>query len=62
VDAYVVVEQNRLRYLRLNKKKLHVDLYQGLQDAIAAGDNSATTIGQRIILPSSFIGGPHHMV
>ncbi len=30
VDAYMVIEQNRLKYLRLNKKKLHVDLYQGL--------------------------------
>jgi hypothetical protein len=62
VDAYVVIEQNRLKYLRLNEKKLHKDLYQGLQDAIAAGDTSAAAIGQMIILPSSFIVGPHHMV
>jgi hypothetical protein len=51
-----------LKYLRLNKKKLHMDLYQGLQDAIATGDNSAAAIGQRIILPSSFTVGPRHMV
>ncbi len=62
MDAYAAIEQNRLKYLRLNKKKLRVDLYQGLQDAIAVGDNNATTIGQRIILPCSFIVGPHHMV
>jgi len=54
VDAYATIEQNRLRYLRLNQKKLRADLYQGLQDAIVAGDNNAATIGQRIILPSSF--------
>jgi hypothetical protein len=54
VDAYAVVEQNRLRYLRHNKKKLHVDLYQSLQDAIVIGDNNTAAIGQRIILPSSF--------
>jgi hypothetical protein len=30
VDAYAVIEQTRLTYLRLNKKKLHADLYQGL--------------------------------
>ncbi len=30
VDVYAVVEQNRLKYLRLNKKKLHANLYQGL--------------------------------
>ncbi len=58
----MVIEQNRLRYLRLNKKKLRADLYQGLQDAIIASDNSVATIGQRIILPSSFTVGPRHMV
>jgi hypothetical protein len=62
MDAYVAIEQNRLRYLRLNHKKFRVDLYQGLHDAVVAGDNNAITIEQRIILPSSFIGGPHHMV
>jgi hypothetical protein len=62
VDAYAAIEQNRLKYLRLNKKKLRADLYQGLQDAIATGDNSAVAIGQRIIPPSSFTIGPCHMV
>jgi hypothetical protein len=51
-----------LKYLRLNKKKLRADLYQGLQDAIAVGDNSAIAIGQRIIQPSFFTVGPRHMV
>ncbi len=62
VDAYAAIKQNRLKYLRLNQKKLRADLYQGLQDAIAVGDTSAITIGQRIILPSSFTVGPRHMV
>jgi hypothetical protein len=62
VDAYVIVEQTRLTYLYLNQKKLCADLYQCLQDAIVVGDNSVTAIEQRIILPSSFIGGPRHMV
>jgi hypothetical protein len=34
MDAYVVVEQNRLRYLCLNQKKIRVDLYQGLQEPL----------------------------
>jgi hypothetical protein len=34
LDAYTVVEQNCLRYLCLNKKKLRVDLYQGLHDTM----------------------------
>jgi hypothetical protein len=45
MDVYVVVKQNHLKYLRLNKKKLRADLYQGLQDAIVGGDNSAVAIG-----------------
>jgi hypothetical protein len=43
-------------------EKLHADLYQGLQDAIAACDNSVVAIRQKIILPFSFIRGPRHMV
>jgi hypothetical protein len=62
VDAYAAIEQNHLRYLRLNQKKFRVDLYQGLQDTIVASDNSAVAIEQRIILPSSFTAGPCHMV
>jgi hypothetical protein len=62
VDVYAAIEQNRLKYLRLNQKKLCADLYQGLQDTIIASDNNIATIGQRIILPSSFIADPRHMV
>ncbi len=62
MDAYAAIEESHLKYLRLNKKKFHMDLYQGLQDAIIAGDNSAAAIRQRIILPSSFTVGPRHMV
>jgi hypothetical protein len=45
VDAHVTIEQNRLKCLLLNKKKLRADLYQGLQDAIVASDNNAVVIG-----------------
>jgi hypothetical protein len=62
MDAYVAIEQNHLKYLRLNKKKLRADLYQGLQDTITTGDNNTTAIGQIIIMPSSFTVGPCHMV
>jgi hypothetical protein len=27
VDAYAAIEQNHLKYLRLNKKKLRTDIY-----------------------------------
>jgi hypothetical protein len=62
VDAYAAIEQSRLNYLRRNQKKLRADLYQGLQDALEAGDTNTTTLGTRIVLPSSFTGGPRFMV
>ncbi len=45
MDAYAGVEQSRLKYLHLNKKKFCADLYQSLQDVIVAGDNNAADIG-----------------
>jgi len=62
VDAYAAIEQSRLNYLRRNQKKLRADLYQGLQDTLEAGDTDTTTLGTRIVLPSSFTGGPRFMV
>ena len=60
VDMYTVIEQARLNYLRFNQKQIRAELYNGLQDALISGD-SATNVGQRIILPSSFTGGPRQM-
>ena len=58
VDMYTVVEQTCLNYLRFNQKQIRAELYiNGLQDAMISGD-SITNVGQRIILPSSFTGGP----
>ncbi|KAH8939712.1 hypothetical protein BDL97_15G050400 [Sphagnum fallax] len=43
-----------------------VDAYaaieQRLQDALEAGDTDTTTLGRRIVLPSSFTSGPRFMV
>ncbi|GES88499.1 uncharacterized protein LOC112012066 [Rhizophagus clarus] len=59
IDQYAKVEQNRLNYLRHNQASLRTDLYNGVSDAIHTGDS--TQVGQRIILPSSFAGGPRQM-
>ena len=57
---YTVMEQTHLNYLRFNQKQIRAELYNGLQDAMYSGD-STTNVGQRIILPSSFTGGPRQM-
>jgi hypothetical protein len=62
VDAYAAILHSRLNYLQRNQKKLRANLYQGLQDALEAGDTYTTTLGRRIVLPSSFMGGPRFMV
>src|ERR1700722_9526842 len=60
VDQYAKIEQERLNYLKLNQSTLRAEMYQGTVDAIYAGDIS-NNIGRRIILPSSFTGGPRQM-
>ena len=60
VDMYAKIESERLLYVRLNQKKLRVDDYVHLRDAIANDDN-ANNLGQLVILPSTFTGSPRHM-
>lgn len=62
VDAWAATDQGRLSWLKHNQSKLRVDLYKGLTDAI--GNDVQTTLrelGQRYILPSSYIGGSRFM-
>ena len=61
VDAYLKVESGRLNWQRNNQNTLRADLYRGLQDAVEAGDNDMRTLGRRVVLSSSFIGGPRAM-
>ncbi|XP_057414959.1 uncharacterized protein LOC130709848 [Lotus japonicus] len=61
VDSYAMVESNRLYYLRYNQDAIHKDFLAGLEDAITRGDNDSSSIGSRIILPSSFTGGRRYM-
>ena len=64
-DMYSKVEGARLKFLKENQDKLRVELYSGLQDAMAqneAGKGSEVErIGQMIVLPASFTGSPRYM-
>ncbi|XP_043473610.1 uncharacterized protein LOC122505828 [Leptopilina heterotoma] len=59
VDVWSKVEGERLKYIRLQQKKLRAELYCGLMDYInnKAKDENVRP-GKMIILPSTFIGGP----
>ncbi|TDL14451.1 hypothetical protein BD410DRAFT_702923, partial [Rickenella mellea] len=63
VDMWASADQNRLNYLLKNQNQIRASLYSGLEDAIATADGviDLNELGQRIILPSSYIGGPRHM-
>ena len=60
--AFAKIENQRLHFLRMNQDKLRADSYQGILDHVNSGDAQAEKrIGQRVVLPSSFTGGPRHM-
>ncbi|KAK9068544.1 hypothetical protein SSX86_012659 [Deinandra increscens subsp. villosa] len=61
VDAYIAIERNRLDYFAQNQNDLRTDILRGVEDAIGRGDTHGRNIGKRIILPSSFTGGPRYM-
>jgi hypothetical protein len=55
------METQRLNYIHHNQKKLRADNYQNFQDQMLANDNDANVIGQRVILPATYTGGPRYM-
>ena len=59
-DMYAKIESERLSYIRHNQSLLRADSYIHLRDAISS-DVQPSEIGQRVILPSSFTGGPRYM-
>jgi len=61
VDVYCKIETERLQFLRHEQTTLQADCYQDLRDAILDGDGDPNNVGHRIILPSTFTGGPHYM-
>uniref|UniRef100_A0A0R0LIE8 ATP-dependent DNA helicase n=1 Tax=Glycine max TaxID=3847 RepID=A0A0R0LIE8_SOYBN len=61
VEAYTMVESERLSYIRNNKKKLRVDKYCSLQTSLDAGSSKDSSKGKRVILPSTFVGSPRYM-
>ena len=62
VDPYAGVEEQRLRWARNNQGQLRTGLYQGLCDAFQSGGTNTSSVGKKVILPSSFTGGPRYML
>lgn len=58
---YIKLETTRLEYFRKEQSNFRREVYQGIVDSVSAGECRGDRIGQRILLPSSFIGGPRDM-
>lgn len=63
VEMYSKIELERLMYFKSDggQKKIRAELYNHLEDYISSNDHiEASKIGKKLILPSSFIGGPRN--
>jgi hypothetical protein len=61
VDLYSMIESQRLSYIRENQREIRSDFLAGIEEAVSRGDFVASSIGARIVLPSSFTGGRRYM-
>ncbi|GAU51410.1 hypothetical protein TSUD_413210 [Trifolium subterraneum] len=61
-DGRDIVVRERGGYLqRQNQSKIRADFLAGIEEAVSRGDIVASSIGARIVLPSSFTGGRRYM-
>jgi hypothetical protein len=63
VDMFACIDQERLHFIRTQQRRLRVTLLNGMEDALTMNDNHVdlNQIGERVILPSSYLGGPRDM-
>nr|KAJ0214746.1 hypothetical protein LSAT_V11C400224410 [Lactuca sativa] len=62
VDAYTMMETERMYYIRRQQHVLRCDSYENLRNQKAQETNDISNVGQRVILPSSFTGGARYML
>ncbi|XP_022014727.1 uncharacterized protein LOC110914228 [Helianthus annuus] len=62
VDAYTMIESERLNYIRLQQKNLRSGSYESLCELRNKGQQDISKVGKRIFLPSSFTGGARYMM
>ncbi|KAF1866293.1 hypothetical protein Lal_00024297 [Lupinus albus] len=61
VDAYTMVESERLSFIKRNQKKLSVDKYKNLNETQGSDQSQGSNRGKRVIQPSTFVGGRRYM-
>ncbi|XP_070009184.1 uncharacterized protein [Nicotiana sylvestris] len=61
IDMYIKLETTSLEFFRLEKALLIREILQGIVDSIMAAEYRGDKVGQRVIMPASFIRGPRDM-
>jgi len=61
VDAYTMIESNRLRYIKKNQPKFRSSTRESIQNASNSGNNDLENQGKEVKIPASFTGGPRYM-
>ncbi|XP_071913897.1 uncharacterized protein [Coffea arabica] len=61
VDSYVKIETSRLDFHRHQQNVIRSEILQGVLDSVSIGQSEGSKVGRKIVLPSSFIGGPRDM-
>nr|KAJ0223839.1 hypothetical protein LSAT_V11C200065090 [Lactuca sativa] len=62
VDAYTMMETERLNCIRRQQHVLRCESYENLRNQKAQGTINISSVGQPVILPSSFTGGARYML
>lgn len=60
VDMWAASEHSRLEWIRYHQETIRADLYSGVVDALREGLD-LSSVGRKVILPSSFTSGPRFM-
>ncbi|XP_058741448.1 uncharacterized protein LOC131613826 [Vicia villosa] len=60
-DGYTMLESEKLEWLRKNQPKLRVSKYKSLNEEGDQSQAPGSSIGKRVFLPSSFVGGRRFM-
>lgn len=61
IAMYIKLENTRLEYYRLEQPYFRREILRGIVDSIMAGESRGAKVGQRVVIPASFVGGPRDM-
>ncbi|XP_010436551.1 PREDICTED: uncharacterized protein LOC104720328 [Camelina sativa] len=62
VDAFTIIESNRLNYIWINQSNLRTERVDKITEAAEKGHGDLAQHGKRIFIPSSFTGGKRYMM